>query len=83
MDAGGGLEQPVGREVAGGNPASCSVVVDFRSGEAVIRHPDLRSYLNDGWSVKSAVPHVVDADEVRLLVVLVRGATTEHSLAHE
>lgn len=83
MKAGGSREPTFGQEIEGGSPSSCSVVVDFRSGEAVVRHPELRPYLDDGWSVRSAVPHVVDADEVRLLVVMIRGAATEQSLARE
>lgn len=48
-------------------------LVEFRSGEAVIRHPELRGFLRDGWDVESAVPHI-DGDEVKLLVVMRRHA---------
>ena len=45
-------------------------VVDFRSGEAVVRHPDLKCYLDDGWIIESAVPQLADSQQVELLVVL-------------
>lgn len=46
--------------------------VDFRSGEAVHRHPDLKCYLDDGWYIESAVPKVSGAARVQLLVTLSR-----------
>ena len=48
-------------------------VVEFRSGEAVARHPALRDLLAEGWRIKSAVPHLEESEEVKLLVVLNRG----------
>ena len=45
-------------------------VVAFRSGEAVVRHPDLKCYLDDGWIIESAVPQLADTQQVELLVVL-------------
>ncbi len=45
-------------------------IVEFRSGEAVVRHPDLKCYLDDGWLIESAVPQLADAERVDLLVVL-------------
>lgn len=44
-------------------------VVDFRSGEAVIRHPDLKCFLSDGWCIESAVPQIA-GETVELVVVL-------------
>lgn len=45
-------------------------VVEFRSGEAVVRHPDLKCHLDDGWMIESAVPQLAEAQQVELLVVL-------------
>lgn len=59
------------------------MIVDFRSGEAVVRHPALVDLLNDGWSVQSAVPHIADADEVQLLVVMNRSGGTGQLPAYE
>lgn len=48
------------------------VLVPFRNGEAVNKHPDLTSLLDEGWSVSSAVPRIVEAEGTKLLVVLVK-----------
>lgn len=53
--------------------AKCVKIVEFRSGEAVIRHPDLKDMVCEGWEISSAVPHVGEADDVvQLLVVMTR-----------
>lgn len=49
-------------------------VVEFRSGEAVHRHPALTPFLCDGWDIESAVPRLSDVDGVELLVVMTRSA---------
>ncbi|MEX0600571.1 MAG: hypothetical protein WD205_08010 [Rhodothermales bacterium] len=48
------------------------VLVQFRSGEAVSEHPELVEFLADGWTVRSAVPRMVEAEGTKLLVVLAR-----------
>lgn len=48
------------------------VLVDFRSGEAVQRHPDLQPWLEDGWMISSAAPRVVEGGRTKLLVTLER-----------
>lgn len=45
------------------------VMVPFRSGEAVGRHPDVLPLLEAGWKVKSAAPRVT-TEGTKLLVVL-------------
>lgn len=50
------------------------LLVDFRSGEPVHRHPDLLPLLVDGWMIKSAVPRLVENEGLKLLVVLRRAA---------
>lgn len=45
------------------------VMVPFRSGEAVIRHPDICPLLEDGWKIKSATPRIT-TEGTKLLVVL-------------
>lgn len=52
-------------------PHTKLLMVDFRSGETVCTHPDVASYLDDGWHVQSAAPRVTD-EGTRLLVVLTR-----------
>ena len=46
------------------------LLVDFRSGEAVRNHPDLKPWLEADWQVRSAVPRVVERGITKLLVVL-------------
>jgi hypothetical protein len=48
------------------------LLVTFRSGEAVERHPDVEPWLESGWTVRSAVPRVVESGATKLLVVLER-----------
>lgn len=48
------------------------LLIAFRSGEAVERHPDVQPWLEDGWTVRSAVPRVVESGATKLLVVLER-----------
>lgn len=48
------------------------VLVDFRSGEAVRKHPELQPWLNAHWTVRSAMPRIVEHGETKLLVVLER-----------
>jgi len=46
------------------------LLVQFRNGEAVDRHPELKALIDDGWSIRSAVPRIVEAEGTKLLVVL-------------
>lgn len=55
------------------------LVVEFRSGEAVHRHPALTPYLCEGWEIESAVPRLSDVDGVELLVVMSRSAVAPES----
>lgn len=48
------------------------MLVPFRNGEAVSKHPDLKNFLEDGWTVSSAVPRIVESEGTRLLVVMVK-----------
>ena len=48
------------------------MLVPFRNGEAVNKHPDLADFLKDGWTVSSAVPRIVESEGTRLLVVMVK-----------
>ena len=48
-----------------------SLVVEFRSGEAVHQHPDLVAMLKDGWHIQSAIPHCVDPECTKLQVELI------------
>ena len=47
------------------------LLLDFRSGEAIDRHPDLALYLKDGATIKSAEPRISESGTPKLLVVLV------------
>lgn len=51
-------------------------IVDFRSGEAVHCHPELTSFLREGWTIRSAAPCIVESGIVRLLVVMEQHAAT-------
>ena len=51
------------------------LLVDFRSGESVCQHPDVKPMLSDGWSIRSAVPRLVEDEGTKLLVVLTRRKT--------
>ena len=60
------------------------LLVQFRNGEAVDKHPELTSLLDDGWSIRSAVPRIVEAEGTKLLVVLARpGERTRAALARK
>lgn len=48
------------------------LLVPFRNGEAVDRHPELTSFLDDGWTISSAVPRIVETEGTRLLVVMAK-----------
>lgn len=48
------------------------LLVPFRNGEAVDRHPELKSFLNEGWVISSAVPRIVETEGTRLLVVMAK-----------
>lgn len=48
------------------------LLVAFRSGEAVRQHPDVQPWLSAGWTVRRAVPRVVESGKTKLLVVLER-----------
>lgn len=51
------------------------MLVSFRNGEAVARHPELMPYLRDGWEISSAVPRIVEHGGTRLFVVLRKPAS--------
>lgn len=57
-----------------GSASSRVMLVDFRSGEPVQRHPEIVPLLVDGWMIKSAVPRLVENQGLKLLVVLKRSA---------
>jgi hypothetical protein len=63
------------------------LLVGFRSGETVQKHPDLQTWLREGWCVRSAVPRIVESGDTKLLVVLERPIfTTERArppVAHQ
>ena len=46
-------------------------LVDFRSGETVCSHPDVKGLLDEGWYIESAAPRITP-DGTKLLVVLTR-----------
>lgn len=50
------------------------MLVPFRNGEAVSKHPDLTTFLKDGWTISSAVPRIVESEGTKLLVVMVKPA---------
>lgn len=47
------------------------MLVDFRDGEPVDRHPELAEFIGEGWRVRSAVPRLVEGKQTKLFVVLV------------
>ena len=51
------------------------LLVAFRNGEAVSKHPELAHLLADGWTVRSAVPRIVESEGTKLLVVLAKPGT--------
>jgi hypothetical protein len=48
-------------------------LVSFRSGESIADHPELASWLERGWTVRSARPRTT-RDGAKLLVVLTNGS---------
>lgn len=48
------------------------LLVDFHRGKALSQHPDVAPLLEQGWEVKSVAPRVVEAEGLKLLVVLQR-----------
>ncbi len=50
------------------------LLISFRSGEAVERHPDVQPWVTNGWAVRSAVPRIVESGATKVLVVLERDA---------
>lgn len=48
------------------------LLVNFRNGEAVGKHPELQQYISDGWSIRSAVPRLVESEGTKLLVVMAK-----------
>lgn len=48
------------------------LLVNFRNGEAVSKHPELQQYISDGWSIRSAVPRLVESEGTKLLVVMAK-----------
>lgn len=46
------------------------LLVEFRSGEAVVLHPEVMPLLRQGWRVRSAVPRIVEGEGLKLLVTL-------------
>lgn len=70
---------------ASSQPAAPSEVklllVTFRSGEAVRQHPELQPWIEAGWSVRSAVPRVVESGDTKLLVILERPAFAAETLS--
>ncbi len=48
------------------------LLVQFRNGEAVDKHPELAELLDEGWTIRSAVPRIVESEGTKLLVVLAR-----------
>lgn len=53
------------------------LLVSFRNGEAVHRHPALQPWLESGWQVRSAVPRIVESGATKLLVILERPVKDE------
>lgn len=45
------------------------LLIPFRNGEVVARHPDVLPYLEEGWHVRSAAPRVT-SEGTKLLVIL-------------
>ncbi|MEX0748190.1 MAG: hypothetical protein WD275_09345 [Rhodothermales bacterium] len=48
------------------------MLVQFRSEESVGKHPELQNFLEQGWSIRSAVPRIVESEGTKLLVVMAR-----------
>ncbi len=50
-------------------PRSKLLLIPFRNGETLGRHPEVRPYIRAGWRVTSAAPRVTEGG-TKLLVVL-------------
>lgn len=48
------------------------LLVDFRGGECVSKHPDIMPLLEDGWHIRSAVPRLIEQEGTKLMVVMSR-----------
>ena len=48
------------------------MLVQFRNDETISRHPELQSFLEEGWSIRSAVPRIVESEGTKLLVVMAK-----------
>ena len=46
------------------------LLVEFRSGEAVLLHPEVAPLIQQGWRLRSAVPRIVEGEGLKLLVTL-------------
>lgn len=51
-------------------PGAKLLLVEFRSGEAVVLHPEVMPLLQQGWRIRSAVPRIVEGEGLKLLVTL-------------
>lgn len=54
------------------------LLVQFRNGEAVHKHPELQEYIEEGWSIRSAVPRLVESEGTKLLVVMAKPEPASH-----
>jgi hypothetical protein len=52
------------------------IVVDFRSGEDVTHHPQLKAWLEQGWVIRNAAPRTTP-EGAKLLVVLTHSLSTK------
>ena len=66
----GAAHAPLGTSSSTAQGDAKLLLVDFRSGEAVRKHPEVAPLLSQGWRIKSAVPRLVEAKGTKLLVVL-------------
>ena len=51
------------------------MLVQFRNDESVSKHPELQSFLEQGWNIRSAVPRIVESEGTKLLVVMAKPET--------
>lgn len=56
------------------------LLVDFRSGEAVDRHPDVKRLLQRGWNILHARPRTGGAGRIKLYVEMERPTTRPRRL---
>ena len=71
-DASAPLPPVTGLSAAPSRTLTKLALVPFRNGEAVSKHPELQSLLKEGWTIRSAVPRIVESEGTKLLVVLVK-----------